>query len=418
MGTLAATQLMCQLLIQLIVIRFLGLGKATDIFFAAQAIPAVVTAILASSLQSVWIPQFSKNINDVKKIKKLQATAHGQVFIVGICLGSLLGFSSPYWLTLAFPGFSSDQINDLIAYTIVFLIVNQLYVHFIIMMCQLRAQSKFISAELVPTIIAGLTVLAIWKFLPIYGLAAVLLILLLRGFFVLVFISILAGGMRISFFGKIEAKTWQMLQPLIAGNSVYKTMPIVDRYWASMSPAGGLTLFNTGQSVMTSIVGIFEKMLCVPIIPQFSRYVLLGNYEALSKLYKKALIKVLLLTLILIFSLLLCKPLFVEIVYNALNVTRAESINLFWIIFNLIGYLFSALCGIILVAVFFALGDFKTSIYIGLFGFLIGILIKYIIFPLYLLQGLALASSFYMIVNISLYYIFLERKINLLKFGK
>jgi peptidoglycan biosynthesis protein MviN/MurJ (putative lipid II flippase) len=179
-----------------------------------------------------------------------------------------------------------------------------------------------------------------------------------------------------------------------------------------------VTLFNTGQSAMTSIVGILEKMLCVPIVPQLSRYALLGNYEALSKLYKKGLIKILFLTLILIFSLYLFKPLFIETTHNILNITRDQSINLFWIFFNLIGYLFSALCGIILVAVFFALGDFKTSIYIGLFGFLIGVLIKYIIFPLYFLQGLALAGSFYMMVNVSLYYIFLERKINLLRFGK
>jgi putative peptidoglycan lipid II flippase len=418
MGILAATQLVSQILIQLIVIRFLGLGEATDIFFAAQAIPTVVTAILASSLQSVWIPQFSKNVNDISKIKKLQSTAHGQVFIIGICLGSLLGISSPYWLPLAFPGFSPDQISNLISYTLVFLIINQIYIHFIIMTCQLRAQSKFISAELVPTIFTGFAVLAIWKFLPQYGLAAVLFILFLRGFFILVGISIIAGGIYFSFFDKVEKKTWQMLQPLIAGNSVYKTMPIVDRYWASMSPAGGVTLFNTGQSAMTSIVGILEKMLCVPIVPQLSRYALLGNYEALSKLYKKGLIKILFLTLILIFSLYLFKPLFIETTHNILNITRDQSINLFWIFFNLIGYLFSALCGIILVAVFFALGDFKTSIYIGLFGFLIGVLIKYIIFPLYFLQGLALAGSFYMMVNVSLYYIFLERKINLLRFGK
>lgn len=413
MGVLAVTQLIGQLLIQLLVIRFLGLGSVTDTFFAAQAIPSIVMGVLASSFQSIWIPQFSKNIIDSNKIKKLQGAAHGQVFIVGICLVCLLGLSAPYWLILVFPGFSEDQMKNLFSYTIIFFIINQLYIHTIISTCQLRAQSRFITAELVPTFITLFAVIAIWIFLPAYGLTAVLLILMLRSFFGLFIMMTIIGN--ISFFEKIEINTWKVLKPLIAGNSVYKTMPIVDRYWASMLPAGGLTLFNTGQSIVTSIVGIFEKMLCVPIIPQFSRYVLVGDYLALSRLYKNTLIKIFILSTILVFFLLLFQPLFIEITSSLLNIKRVESIDLFWIIFNLIGYLFSALCGIVLVAVFYALGDFKTSIYIGLIGFLIGILIKYILFQLYFLQGLALASSSYLLLNVFFYYIFLERKIQLLR---
>lgn len=412
MGLIASVQLIGQMLIQVAVVRAVGLGDEADVFFAAQTIPLLLMAILSSALQSVWLPRFSVSAEKYSELSALRAAAQGQTLILGGIFFLFLSLSVSVWIPLAFPGFNSFQQNKTALFSLVFLFINLLNVQSSTLTVELRATSKLLISELAPMIITMIVVILLFIYLPSLGIVFAVIALLIRAILTYAFLGFLTGWVTPSLIqGWGRRNEWGMLWPLLAGASVYKTMPVIDRYWASFAPAGGISSLNMAQSIVGSVVAVLEKMFCVPVTPQFSRYIALKQYDTIRWLYKRTLKKIALLTLLASLFLFLFSNQLAFCLEVLMSIDLEHSIKLVTMSQFLLGYLFAAVSGIVLVAVFYALGDSKTPVLIGLIGFLIGIILKWKLFPIIGLNGLVATTSIYLMVNVVMFYICLEQRL-------
>lgn len=413
LGLLAAVQLLGQLLLQIYVIRIFGINSLTDAFFAAQALPLVISGILISTLQSVWLPKFSQSTG--KQLRERLRIAQGQAIVLAGFIITILATTVWLWVPLLFPGFTSYQILTTTKFTFYFLVSSLFSILASVLIFQLRSASHFLLADAIPTLITLLCFFLMLAFLD----KNITYALIILGFRSLATYTCLMYVLRWPFPNfkscmKFE-NTLELTKPQLIGTSVYKTMPIVDRYWASLGNIGSIVTINASQSIMTAMVTVFEKALCIPVIPNFSRLVLQKKYLSLQRGYRLSLLKILATSILITLVMYFFDSKIGLLIQFLLKVTPAQSEAIVSGCFFFTGYLFSALSGIVLVSVFYALEDTLSPIIIGLIGFSIGLLLKYYLFTMFSINGLIASTSIYMLINVVVFFIVIEYKLNQLK---
>ena len=91
--------------------------------------------------------------------------------------------------------------------------------------------------------------------------------------------------------------TWNSIKPLLLGSSIYKTSPIIDRYFASMASSGGLTLVHLAQTAVGVLATVLERSVSTPRIPTVSRLVKDENFIELKRVFRQGVITILLICL-------------------------------------------------------------------------------------------------------------------------
>lgn len=412
LGLLVSLQLLCTFVAQVFVLRLAGVDSVTDAYIAAQAVPLVLSAIVISALQSVWLPRFANTPIENEAWRAEQSSAQGQAAILGGGLVLFLAASAALWLPLLFSGFSETQQELTKGYSLVFFLASAFNTQSALLTAALRARDQFVVAELLALGGTILSVAAIYLLLPSFGIVAAVWIALARAVLVYSAQLALAGWPRLSLTaGWRCTETWEQMRPLLFGASIYKASPLVDRYWASFAPAGGVTTLGLAQSAMGALSTILERALCVPVIPVLSRLAKAGRYRELRHAYRSGSLKLLLLVLALDGALLALKPLSIAAIMMVIRVDQPSAEVIWLLCLILSGYLFSSAAGSLVVSSFYAMGDTKTPVKIGMFGFAAGIVIKSAGFILFQLPGLCFAISFYYLANMAALWLLLEKRL-------
>ena len=408
-----AMQLLATMLTQLLVIRMIGVGLDTDAYIAAQAVPAVLMSIITSALQSVWLPRLAVLSGDIKAWRQEQSIAQGQAGILGGGLFLLAGISMFLWLPLLYPGFSLQQQQTAMNFCLIMLLAAAFNSQSALLTIALRARNRFLAAELTALLGTILSLIAMYFFLPVLGLMAAVWIALARAVLVYIVQLGLANWPPLSFIkGWHYKNTWILIQPLLFGASIYKTSPLVDRYWASLAPVGGITTMSLAQTVMGALGTILERSISIPITPRLARYVAVGDYGGLRSAYRKGVFRITIAVLLLGALLLVLKPFFLESIRFIINIETETASALWLMCCLLLGYLHVIASGILATAAFYAMGNTKTPVKISMTGFIVSIGIKYIGFLLFSLPGLVFATSTYYILNMLIMCFLLEKTIN------
>ena len=397
---------------QLLIVRFSGAGAITDSYIAAQTIPSVIISILTSVLQSVWLPRLSSTSSDINSWMGEQSRALGQAGIVSLAAVLLVVVTMLHWLDLVFPGFTKVQLQTTTYFTYLLLIASLFNIQSAILTLSLRTKGLFVSAEVINLLGVAISLIAIFYALPIWGLVSAAWITVIRSVFVYISQLKLAKWPCISFREGWKLKqTWKSMRPLFIGTSIYKFSPLVDRHFASQAPTGSVTIFSLAQLAISAIATVIERSICVTITPSFSKYIKNNDYQGLKAIYKKNLWQITGVVLALGVILILTKSIFLIVTSNLLSL-EAYLLEKIWILLVLfLGYLYSVASGTVLVAVFYALNDTKTPVYIGVIGFFFSLILKFSAFSYFGLNGLVAASSVYLTLNVCFYYIFLEKKL-------
>ncbi len=399
-GVVVALQLLATFVTQLLIVRLAGINSDTDAYIAAQAVPAVIFAIVTSVLQSVWLPRLSLVSSDPERWRKEQSISQGQAFIMGGGILFILWLGASWWLPIVFPGLSSEQVERTLSFMGPLLIATALNTQAAMISIGLRATNRFLAAEIVSMVGAFTTLFFVFLMLPQYGLKIVPWVLACRAIAVYVIQLKLAEWPTICINEGFSSKeTWRLMRPLLCGASIYKTSPLVDRFWASQAPLGGLTVLNLAQSLMAALSTIIERSICMPITPKLSRFVAANDYNAVRNAYRVGVKNVTLAVGLFAALLLITYNALATVVMGLFHVDTETAFNILLICFFLLGYLHVAASGTIVVAVYYAMGDTKTPVKIGISGFLIGILLKSAGFLMFSLPGLAFAISAYYIIN-------------------
>jgi putative peptidoglycan lipid II flippase len=413
LGAIAALQIIASLAAQLMVLRIVGVGWQTDAYIAAQAVPLVLLAVLSGSLQHVWQPRLALAALDRDRWSHEQSTAQGQVLLAYGTTALGLALSALIWTPWLFPGFEANQQRLAASLALPLFAASALNCHSAVTATALRATDRFVTAEATPFAGTILSLGLILLLVPRWGVDGAAWAALTRAVGVCAALHVQAGRPDWSVRRAVEAaQAWRKLRPLVAGSSLYKASPLVDKYWGSLAPAGGLTALSLAQLASSSTAVVLDRAFNVPVVPQLARLVEQRRFSDVRTLYRRCLLRVSICTLVLGCALIALEPL-VALALTALLATAPEVASQVWLLTLLfLGYLHVSACGAVVTASFMALGDARTPVTIGVIGFIVGVGLKSAGFLTAGLPGLALATSVYYAGNLLAMSLILERRLD------
>lgn len=413
LGGLAAIQVLAALAFQFVVMAMIGAGPETDMFIAAQAVPLVLQAILAIPMQNVWLPRLSVLSNDRDDWCQARDVAQTQTFLLFMLPVLLLALLAPIWVHWAFPGFGHSQVAKTVGMTQLLLASSVLNGQIALLTVVQRSRHQFIGAEAILAVTYLVALVMLYVTLPKFGIQAAVWASVMRS---LASYGLLQGMAGLGHFRisktLITDKAWGQVGPLLAGASVYKMDPIIDRYWSSHSPAGGMTVLGLAQACMSAIATVLERIIVIPVLPDLARLAAAGDFRAVRTAYRKCISRATWLWIPLAIMAFLGYPLWIKLLMFVFNMPQPAA-EQFWVVCAcLLGFLYVASCGAVSVSAFYALGITRIPALMSVVAFGLGVVLKFAAFPVLSLAGLAIATSIYYLFNLVAVCVLLERHIS------
>lgn len=412
LGTLAAAQLLAGLVGQLWVLRVVGVGPATDAYIAAQAVPMVLAAIVSTSLQSLWLPRLSRLAHEPASLRREQGVALGQSIRILAGLSLPLALASAWWAPALFPGLGADQIGDVVTLGLPLFLATILNGQIGILAVSCRVQGHFLKAEVIGLFGSLAAVALIVVLVPHYGILAAAWIALLRALGVQIALRASMAGVLTHWLADASSRTVaKQLRPLVGGAVFIKSNPLVDRYWSSQAPGGGLTTLNVAQLLINSLAAVIERALLTSTLPQFARLLQDGDLVGLRKAYMRCLTSIAAVVGVVTLALLALWPLWDALLGAVLNIPPATAQQIWRLGLILLPALYVAVGGSAAVAVFYAFGETRVPVLIGICGFAASLVLKAVLFHAAGIEGLALGASIYLVLNMTAYHVAVDRRI-------
>lgn len=417
LATLVSVQIVSALSAQLLVLRHFGAGSMTDAYVASQAIPFLLSAVITVALQNVWQPKLSTSLGEAKWQHQL-AIAQGQALLMFGGSACIIWLAIPAWSAALFPGLSPGELGLLYALTPILLLASMINCHASLNVTALRSQDRFVLPETIIACNEIFGLLALVYFLPKYGISAAAWTTLAKSLSLLTILQAVTGKPDIH--PKLalkETSSLRSIYPLLLGSGIYKTAPLVDRYWSSQASSGSMTLFFLAQSSLGALAKVLDRAICQPETPRIARLWAAGATLELRSIYRQCLLKLALITAAAAICLLMSQPYALEAFSFGLNLSDDGSTRLWRLCFFLTPYLFASSAGAIVAGTFYAIGDTKTPVRLGLIAFFAGVIIKSICFLLAGIEGLAAGLSIYYLLSLLLSCGALERRLKAINGG-
>jgi peptidoglycan biosynthesis protein MviN/MurJ (putative lipid II flippase) len=410
LGGLSAGNLTVAFLTQSYVLLLIGASGATDAYFAASAVPQLLLTIATGSLGYVLIPLLSgeKPEETAQDIWAFLIVIGGFFAILALALGAL----APAWFPLAAPGLAERDKAlgiDLLRIQLPSLVLTILYV---VLAAALHAQQRFIWAELSPLLAAIVGFgLALWV-VPRYGVVGAAWVIVARSALQAGLVCpVLSASRGPSLLSPRLRQAWQRLRPLLFGVVYTKSDPVVDRFLASMTPAGGLTLLTLAQQMVVSGAVVLGAALSAPALPALSLHAKRHNWSAFESIYRRRATLVVGAAGLAIAVIVLVGAVALPYTPSLGKLTLEDERALWMLVLLLSGVLLGGSAGTISSSGFYATGDTLSPVVIGVVASTAGILLKVIGFALGGLVGIAVGTTCYYLVLATLLHVILGRSI-------
>ena len=408
LACLAGANILVTLLFQWCVITQLGVGIETDALFAGMAVPQLILMVVSSSLTHVLVPLLATE-------NKLTFRQNAWGFFLGVSglftmLALALHITAGYWVPWLVPGFSQSARVLTISLTRIQLVSMIFTASASVLWSVYHARQRFIWVELSTLLSNFIALVLIWKLLAIYGVTGAALVIVLRTALQVAWLMPGLGRWQWpDWRSPAMREAWVRIRPLLIGTTYYRTDPLIDRFLASMAPAGGLSLLYIGQQIYGVANVVAEKALAAPMVPQLAIEAVAGRWSAFRRTYQKRLLFVGGLTLLGYLGLLIAGEQILNLLIGHGGVTK-ENVHLLWLIMvALAGFFIGGAMGQITSTTFYAMGDTRTPTRMSIVTYTIYIPAKVLGFMYYGLIGLAVVTSIYLFVNLIVQVLLLER---------
>lgn len=416
LGGLAIGQVTAALLLQIIVIRSVGDPSITDAWVAAQTIPLAAFALFSVAIQGVWQTSFAESVGKHDQWITLQGQALTQVFVAAGLPLAVLAASADAWMPLLFHGFTAVQIAisvDVVKVLFVGTFANTLAALFL---AALRGNDRFVIGEMVMTATAVFGLAATVMVVPergVLGAAFVYTGRLLVAALILWMLSGYAPPARASKAGA-SGTAWSALRTLLAGGLIQRLTPIIDRYFGSLAATGGLTLFNLSQNGLQALSLVVDRAVVMPSTPALARAIKAGLGDVACIHYRRTLRRAAVPFVLSMLALLTIQPFWIPLIELVLGF-KLQNHESWLITLIMLGFLYPASAGNIVLGAFYALDDPKTPTAIGVGGALLSIAVKAMFFSLYGLPGLAAGVSIHYFANFIVMHWIVDRRLRALR---
>jgi putative peptidoglycan lipid II flippase len=414
LGIFAALQIIAGLCSQLIVLRYLGIGWQTDAYIAAQAVPTMITAIVAASLQNLWLPRFSRAAESSSVWKCELGIAQGQTVKLMLVLILPLLVTTGLWVKIAFPGFSVPQQELFFQVCGPLLLAAGFRALEGVLTAALRSREYFILPESLSLTGSLVALVGIAILVPLLGIAVAAWLVLVRNIVVVLILQYVAQFPQIRFRSSNQSrKVAQQIRPLIAGGVFTKSSPLVDRYWGSQGNAGDITVLALAQLAITSLATIIERVLLAQALPRFAKRLKHGGAIELRQAYNACIQKTLVVVIAITIALLMARPVWNFVCAYLLKMTPEVAWQFWLFCFILIPTLYVTIAASASVAVFYSFGETRIPALIGIFGFVTSIILKGVLYYYFGIIGIAVGTSLYLMINMLLHHTYALRRLAL-----
>lgn len=409
LGALAGISICVNFAYQWYVITTLGPGQSTDALFAGMMVPQLVLVIVAGSLNYVLVPLLAVEEGEARE--RLAWTYVQGIGVGCLALVGLLMLAAPRWVPLTVPGFSPAAASLAVHLTriqllgVVFTAVTgvEWAMHY--------AKHRFVRAEGsgVLASLAGFGFIVVA--LPRIGVAAAAWGTLVRSGMQML---LLTWGM-----GRYRRPEWRhpglavalrRTAPLTGGQVYYKSDALLDRFFASLAPAGTLSLYHVAQQLYASASMVLNRAVVAPVVPRLSRRANLKQWPAFIAQVNQRLVVLLVMTFAASAGLALVGRSVLGTIFHRGQFTPVAIEHLWWLLLLLSGVWVGGAAGQILSTSFYAQGDTRTPTLVGVAGFTVAIVLKVVAFRRYGIEGLAVAASLYYLLNAAVLLICLRRR--------
>ena len=417
-GGVVIANLIVAMTAQLFVVAVIGVGGQTDSYLAAQAVPMVLSSIIISAVQTVWLPILSAEKSNSGALEIKVSCQQSQAFL--LCIPALLvGVFSAVWVPLLFGGFKEDLVNATVQLSYLFFFVNIVNVLTNCLFVQLRAKDDPLKVELIYLLGNCLFCASLILFLKHYGIEFAAWMSVARSAVMLVVALHFCGGFRFDLSLAIKnSETWRLKVPILLGTGLYKTSPVYDRFLVSRGAVGSITILSYALTIMSAGAAVIERAIMLPRVPRMARLITKAEFKAARKLCWRCLVETAAIVLFIGSMVTVFQSQVVYLVAELLNFSEHYA-HLFWLsLLALTGFLYCASVGSFLVQTFSALNDTKTPMKTALISFFLSLGFKYLFFESWGVVGLLYGISAYYILSLALMVFLLEVKFSKLVVSK
>lgn len=377
-----------------IAVLALGPGVETDALFAGYALPQIVLVVLGTTLANVLVPLLAG-----EREKDVHRSAWTFFLLTTFAFGSLaliLSMTATLWTPLLFPGFGGDGNALAVDLTQIQLLGMTFNAQAVVLSSVYQSKNQFRWPAATPVIggAVGLVVLlatleplgihaAAWASNVRFGVQAVLLYPVLGTF--------AWPALRTP----LVREAWHRVRPLIAAGAYYRSDILVDRWLASLTPAGGLSLLFLASRIYGVGAQVVNSAVTLPEMQGLATVAKAGNWRSFGISYRRLVVAVLGLTLTCYLLATISLPI---VGHFAPNLPGQDLRTLWLLLVALGGVLVAGGTGQVLSSAYYATGDTRTPTRVGMVGFTIGIGLKVLGLSTMGLVGIALGTSAYYIL--------------------
>jgi putative peptidoglycan lipid II flippase len=400
-GVLAAANVLVSFAFLWHVVSTVGPERASDAFFAASAVPQILTSVLIGSISSVAVPLLANQSEAIRR-----GWSWHLVQVITIALGGLallLGLSAHLWVPLMVPGFESWSVAVTVELARIQLAGMVPAVAATLCIALENSRHRFVWAE-ASGVFAGLASFVLLVIaLPVHGVQAAAWAWVAR-YVVQALLLLPSLGRHTP--PKIDPATlrhaWSRLRPLVYGSAYFKSDLIVDRALASLAPSGGLTLLHVAQQIYLAGTTVLARALAAPGLPIMANHVRDGRWKAFESEFAWRALFLLGLALVSFTLLVLVGEPTMASFMRGSRFSGDQVSQLWWLLLALGGVWVGGCVGAVSTTAYYAKSDTRTPTRISVVTFTIYIPIKVGAFICFGLLGLAIATTLYYLANAGL----------------
>lgn len=393
---------------QLILAKSFGAAIEMDAYFAAIAIPLTLIRFLSLPLQFVFVPMY-KEIEEKKGAK--EAGNFYSLFFWGfaaffLAIGVVVFFfSQPLSNAVVAGAVESTKIltSNLLKVLAFYIFFAGLYYT----TQALHIVKKSFNAPYLANAASSLTiVLYTFFFIKSQGIYAAVYALLL-GAMAEMTINLLFMPERIRTKLNVDRhlvlKFLKLFIPFSLGVMVYKSTPVIERYFASFLSSGDISVLGYANKILESVVGFLATGLSLVLLPVTSEMTAKNQHKDLSNIFSWGVRTIGLLVVPVIFYLAFFSKPFIAAIFERGNFTPEASLKLGGVMVFYLGSLLALSLGNQLTNIFYANKKHMTVVWINVILMPVYVGLLWFLSERYGIAGIASAYSIITLLTIALF---------------
>ncbi len=395
----SAFNLAMNLAFPVLAIRALGAGHAADALFIIFTLPAVVTVLLGNSVLNWVAPRLVRRDSDDSRRRYAWSLVWALLPAAGLLL--IVLWLAVHFLALHFSLQGSFALAaQLLPIGIVAVLVA---VATAISQALYTAERAVLSSEL-RMLLANSVALLCWLLLAPTSLLACTLLFTVRLALQAAFLLPRLGLPRRANFSDPDVReVMRDSRALLLAATYYKSEPFVDRLLFASVSAGAVAAFQLATQLVGTVTLMMNRVVTATLVAPLAERVQAGDGPGARRALRRALwVMVWVGLLSWLMFVLAGKPL-LELLFLGVQ-ANPDNLHLAAQMLVLLGgYLLAILLGQVLAQTFYATGDTRTVMWLGIAGYTVGLVIKLLALTWFGVLGLTAALSISWLINLSSY---------------